>query len=395
MDCTAFSQPFSSLTAKQREQLCNDCALLSLSQAFAHLPDPRSRHGLRYDLPFLLTCLVAALLCNCNHSEAVGQWCQGQRALLSRLFGHRRFLSPTGALYRWLLPQLSIHALETLLSCWVRATLHPASHSPIALDGKVVRGAKTAEHAAPNLLSFRTHDEQETLLQIRVEDKTNEIPVAQAMLPLIAQPGRIYTADALHTQGRWMHVVHECQAFTVLTAKDNQPTLLQDLQTYFADPHARFTEAETWDRHRGRVEHRSIRVTSEMNAYLHATWPHIHQVAQLVRTVTSKKGTTVEIVYLITNLSALQASPERLLAIVRGHWSIENGSHYVRDVIFGEDRSRLRSGDAPQVLATLRNLAITLIHRTGTTQITATRRTFSHDPAQALDLLFRCWTPQQ
>jgi predicted transposase YbfD/YdcC len=132
-----------------------------------------------------------------------------------------------------------------------------------------------------------------------------------------------------------------------------------------------------------------------MNAYLHATWPHIHQVAQLVRTVTSKKGTTVEIVYLITNLSALQASPERLLAIVRGHWSIENGSHYVRDVIFGEDRSRLRSGDAPQVLATLRNLAITLIHRTGTTQITATRRTFSHDPAQALDLLFRCWTPQQ
>ncbi len=395
MDCTAFSQPFSALTPQQREQLRNDCALLSLSQAFASLPDPRSRHGLRYDLPFLLTCLVAALLCNCNHSEAVGQWCQGQRAILIRLFGQRRYLSPTGALYRWLLPQLSISPLETLLSCWVSATLDPTSQSPIALDGKVVRGAKTADQSAPNLLSFRTHEEQETLMQIRVEDKTNEIPVAQAMLPLLVQPGRIYTADALHTQVRWMQVVHECQAFTVLTVKDNQPTLLQDLQTYFADPHACFSEAETWDRHRGRVEHRSIRVTSEMNAYLHATWSHIHQVAQLVRTVTSKKGTTVEIVYLITNLSALQASPERLLAIVRGHWSIENGSHYVRDVIFGEDRSRLRSGDAPQVLATLRNLAITLIHRTGTSQIAATRRTFSHDPALALDLLFRCWTPQQ
>jgi predicted transposase YbfD/YdcC len=395
MDCTAFSQPFSALTPQQRDQLRSDCALLSLSQAFASLPDPRSRHGLRYDLPFLLTCLVAALLCNCNHSEAVGQWCQGQRAILIRLFGPRRYLSPTGALYRWLLPQLSISALETLLSCWVSATLDPTSQSPIALDGKVVRGAKTADQSAPNLLSFRTHEEQETLMQIRVEDKTNEIPVAQAMLPLLVQPGRIYTADALHTQGRWMQVVHECQAFPVLTVKDNQPTLLQDLQPYFADPHACFSEAEIWDRHRGRVEHRSIRVTSEMNAYLHTTWPHIHQVAQLGRPVTSKKGTTVEIVYLITNLSALQASPERLLAIVRGHWSIENGSHYVRDVIFGEDRSRLRSGDAPQVLATLRNLAITLIHRTGTSQIAATRRTFSHDPALALDLLFRCWTPQQ
>ncbi len=379
MDCTAFSQPLTALTP----------------EVFAHLPDPRSRHGLRYDLPFLLTCLVAALLCNCNHSEAVGQWCRGQRAILIRLFGPRRYLSPTGALYRWLLPQLSISALETLLSCWVHATLNPASHSPIALDGKVVRGAKTADHPAPHLLSFRTHDEQETLMQIRVEGKTNEIPVAQATLPLIVQPGRIYTADALHTQVQWMQVVHDCQAFTVLTVKENQPTLLQDLQTYFADPSAHFTEAETWDRHRGRVEHRSIRTSSEMNAYLHVTWPHIRQVAQVIRIITSKKGITTEIVYLITNLSSAQASPERLLTLIRGHWSIENSSHYVRDVTFGEDRSRLRSGDAPQVLAALRNLAITLIHRTGTSQIAATRRTFSHDPMLALDLLFRCWFPQQ
>ncbi|GAC1436749.1 MAG: hypothetical protein NVSMB54_37430 [Ktedonobacteraceae bacterium] len=99
MDCTALSQPFSSLTAQQREQLRNECALLSLSQAFANLPDPRSRHGLRYDLPFLLTCLVAGLLCNCNHSEAVAQWCHGQLPLLERVFGTRRFLCPTGALY--------------------------------------------------------------------------------------------------------------------------------------------------------------------------------------------------------------------------------------------------------------------------------------------------------
>lgn len=395
MDCTALSQPFSSLSTEQREQLRNDCALLSLAQAFASLPDPRSRHGLRYDLPFLLICLVAALLCNCNHSEAVGQWCRGQRELLVRLFGSRRYLSPTGALYRWLLPRLSISTLETLLSCWVSATLDPLSQSPIALDGKVVRGARQGEQTAPHLLSFRTHEEQETLLQVRVEDKTNEIPVAQAMLPLIVQPGRIYTADALHTQIKWMQVVHDCQAFTVLTVKDNQPTLLLDLQTYFADSQALCEEAETWDRRRGRVEHRCIRVSSEMNAYLRSTWPHLAQVAQLTRIVTSKTGATTEVVYLITNLSPSQASPQRLLAIIRGHWSIENGSHYVRDVTFAEDRSRLRSGAAPQVLATLRNLAITLIHRTGTSRIAETRRAFSYNPSLALDLIMRFWSPQQ
>jgi predicted transposase YbfD/YdcC len=180
-----------------------------------------------------------------------------------------------------------------------------------------------------------------------------------------------------------------------LTVKDNQPTLLLDLQTYFADPQARGEEAETWDRQRERVEHRCIRVSSEMNAYLHANWPHIRQVAQLTRIVTSKTGTTTEVVYLITNLSASQASPQRLLAVVRGHWSIENGSHYVRDVTFAEDRSRLRSGTAPQVLATLRNLAITLIHRTGTSRIAETRRAFSYDPSLALDLIVRFCSPQQ
>jgi len=309
--------------------------------------------------------------------------------VLQVLFRDRLFLCPTGALYRWLLPRLDVKALEAVLTRWVRATLVACPDEPVALDGKVVRGAKTEGQAAPHLLSFRTHQSQETLFQIRVDDKTNEIPVAQAVLPSIVQPGRIYTADALHTQVRWMQVVHDNHAFTVLTVKDNQPTLLLDLQTYFADPAAHCAAAETWDRHRGRIEHRSIRVSSEMNAYLNASWPHIRQVGQLKRVVTTKQGTAIEIVYLITDLSAAQASPARLLDVVRGHWSIENGSHYVRDVTFAEDRSQLRSGAAPQVWAALRNLALTLIHRTGTSQIAALRRSFSHHPLLALRLLFQ------
>ena len=120
--------------------------------------------------------------------------------LLERLFGTRRFLCPTGALYRRLLPQLDVNALETPLCCWIRGTVNMTSSEPIALDGNVVRGARTSDQMAPHLLSFRTHDGQETLVQIRVEDKTNEIPFAQTVLPLLVEAGRIYTADALHTQ---------------------------------------------------------------------------------------------------------------------------------------------------------------------------------------------------
>jgi hypothetical protein len=79
-----------SLTNEHRLQLLEDATLMSLFDIFATIPDPRSSHGLRYDLPYLLTCLVAAMLCNCNSTVAVAQWCREQRRLLAGLFAPRR-----------------------------------------------------------------------------------------------------------------------------------------------------------------------------------------------------------------------------------------------------------------------------------------------------------------
>jgi len=218
-------------------------------------------------------------------------------------------------------------------------------------------------------------------------EKTNEIPVAKAVLPTLPIAGRVTTADALHTHAEFMQVIHDQRGRCVLTVKKNQPTLYADLATYFADPHASCQRAETWDRCRGRVEHRVIRVSTELNAYLTPQWPHVAQVAEVTRAVTKKGETSTEVVYLITDLSPQQASPLRLLVLMRGHWGIENRSHYVRDVSFQEDRSRLRTTHAPQLLAACRNLAITLLHRLGLSQISSARRSFSYHPEQALALL--------
>lgn len=388
MYCIAHRCVLPALPQEQRDHLLAEAALHSLTELWEAVPDPRGRHGLRYDLPFLLTCLIAALLCNCQSSEAVAQWCQDQVALLQQVFGSRLFLTPSGSLYRWLLPQLDVCAIERVLGAWVQATTPAAADEPLALDGKTVRGARVGEQAAPHLLSFVTHQSQETFFQVRVDEKTNEIPVAKQVLPTLPIRTRVCTADALHTHAEFLSLLHELGADGLLTVKGNQPTLYADLQTYFADPDAHFLQAETTDRRRGRTEVRTIKVSSEMNSYLAATWPYLGQVAQLTRTVTKAGSTSTEVVYLITTLTASQASPARLLDLNRGHWSIENRSHYVRDVSFGEDRSRLRTGQAPQVLAAFRNLAITLIHRFGSSHITATRRHFASCPQQALALLF-------
>ena len=374
------------LSDAERAALLRDERLRTLPAVFAAVPDPRGRQGRRYDLPFLLTCLVAALLCNCNSLTAVGQWCQEHQALLARHFPHQRFHSPTGALFRWLLPRLSVAELEWALAAWVRTTRPVRDREPLAFDGKVVRGAGTADQPAPHMLSVSTHTTQETLVQVRVADKTNEIPVAQALLPWLPLRGRVVTADALHTQTALAQTVLAGGGDYLLCVKENQPTLYGDLACYFADPRATYAEAATLDRRRGRTEERLLRVTVAPNATLFSGFPKLAQVAQLTRRVRDRTGTHAEVSYFITSRSPRRASAPELLALIRGHWSIES-RHWVRDVVFGEDGSRLRGGHTPQIMATLRTLAFTLIRRTQTTAIAAKRRYFAYHPAKALALL--------
>jgi predicted transposase YbfD/YdcC len=336
----------------------------------------------------LLLCLVAALLCNCNSLDAVGQWTREHEGLLRRVCGPRRHCTPTGSLYRRVLPRLSVAHVERALACWVRQTRPRRDREPIALDGKTVRGAKTATHAAPHLLSIVTHHSRETLVQVRVDDKTNEIPIAQEVLPHLAVRGRIVTADALHTQTDFAQTVLTAGGDYLLTVKGNQPHLYEEIATYFADAGATSHRTVTHDWQRGRKEERTLDVTTRLNHHLtrYTAFPGIGQVARLRRTVQAQGVTRTEDVYLLTSLSPRRADPARLLTAVRAHWQIESG-HYVRDVTFAEDRSRLRSGHAPQIMASLRNLALTLLHRQGISDIAATRRHLAYQPSHALRLL--------
>lgn len=118
---------------------------------------------------------------------------------------------------------------------------------------------------------------------------------------------------------------------------------------------------ETQDKQHGRLEQRRIWTSPELNGFV--DFPYVAQVARIERTrqqVNSGKGET-EVVYLVTSLSATEASPERLLALNRGHWEIENRVHWVRDVTFAEDQSQVRTGAGPRMMAILRNLAISLV----------------------------------
>ena len=130
--------------------------------------------------------------------------------------------------------------------------------------------------------------------------------------------------------------------------------------------------ATTIDKGHGRVERRTLKATTALNEDL--DWPGVAQVGQ-VQSVVQKDGkTSHEIRYFLTSVPRKQADAGQLLTWARGHWSIENRSHYVRDVTLGEDASRVRKGSGPEVMAAIRNAAIGFLRSTGATNIAATIR---------------------
>jgi hypothetical protein len=141
------------------------------------------------------------------------------------------------------------------------------------------------------------------------------------------------------------------------------------------------------DKGHGRIETRRIWTTVGLNGYIE--FPHLKQAFRIERIVTNLKGEPEreEIVYGVTSLEGTAASAARLLELNRGHWGIENRIHWVRDVTFDEDRSQVRKGSGPQTMASLRNLAISLLRMAGTTNIAAATRHLGRRTDKTLRLL--------
>ena len=143
--------------------------------------------------------------------------------------------------------------------------------------------------------------------------------------------------------------------------------------------------ASTTDKGHGRVVKRTLRTTTILTK--HQDWAGLKQGFELVRERTEKGVKTVEIVHGITSLSPERADAQRLLELTRGHWGIENGLHYRRDVTMGEDASRVRKGVAPQIMAALRNSVIHMLSEVVAPNLASAMRSMNNRFAQALKLL--------
>jgi len=195
--------------------------------------------------------------------------------------------------------------------------------------------------------------------------------------------GKVVTGDAQYAQRDLCKQIVEQGGEYLLKVKANQPTLLDDIATLFADPPIPPRVVVEKNRHGDRQEVRRLEVSTGE----HSGWPYMAQVCRIEREFTCKGETTRETSYAVTSLWPNEASPKQLLRLHRGHWGIENRLHYVRDVTFGEDASQVRAEAAPEVMAALRNTVIGLLRGAGTTNIAAALRRNAACPHEALALV--------
>lgn len=349
-----------------------------LWQVLDGVPDPRGRRGRRHRLPVILACGLAAVLSGARSFVAIGEWIAHQSPQALGSLGVDG-AGPGESTIRRTFARLDADLIDQLLGAlmWTRTSIRPGKRV-IAIDGKTVRGARTRTRSAPHLVAALDHQAGTPLGQVAVTAKSNEIPAVQQLLGLFDLAGVVITVDAMHTQTDTAKLIVARGGDYVFTVKGNQPTLNRQLKDL---PWRQVPAHSTTQTGHGRRATRTIKI---IDAPAWVGFTGAVQVAQVRRTTTRAGKKAVEVVYLITSADHHTAPPATLAAWVQGHWVIENQLHWVRDVTWDEDRSQVRTGNAPQVMATLRNTAISLLRLTGWTNIAAGLRHHARDPAHTL-----------
>jgi predicted transposase YbfD/YdcC len=366
---------------------------LALIDVFSSIPDFRQPKGKRHPLKAILALAAAAMLCCYRSYSAIAEWGRyyGQDFAAALGFTHKK--TPCPSTLHTIFSNIDRNLFESHLGNWAEEVLSltaTAESEAAAIDGKSLRGSAKQGAASAHLLSALSHRLGLTLSQSAVPDCTNEIGVVLELLRGLVLEGRVITVDALLTQKKLAEAIIAQRGHYLMVVKENQAEVLSWVRSVLDEPQwfcEAPDEAQTLDIGHGRIEHRKLVSSSALEDG--ELWPGIKQVLKIERSVIEKKSGAhrQETVYAVTSLSRQQASAKQLLKMSRGHWHIENKSHWVRDVTYDEDRSQVRCGSIPQVMAAMRNATIGLMRSAGKNNIAAACRRFAAQPWSALALI--------
>lgn len=335
---------------------------------FSVIRDPRVERNKLYPLHEVIVITILAVIAMAQGWEDIQGYAKAKENWLRRFLPLEHGI-PHHDVYRRVMTRLDPSEIEACFMNWVRAIKREYKREIIAIDGKTVRGHFKSGGKALHLVSAWATENRLVFGQVKTEEKSNEITAIPTLLEKLALEGCIVTIDAMGCQYKIAGRIVKKKADYLFSLKGNQETLHEDVKEYFSDldfsapagenRHIRFSTVSTHDEDHGRVEDRDYAVSDDV-AWLikrHPGWKTIGSIGMVESGREINGQTAIERRFFV---SSLPADAEQFAKAVRGHWSIENSLHYVLDVAFGEDGSRLRTDNGPENMAILRKLALTV-----------------------------------
>lgn len=362
-----------------------------LLKLFGSVSDGRSGQGRAHPVAVVLALAAAAVVAGMKGYTAIAGWVRDvPPPVLADLYlraGACPAPPPSKATIWRVITDADAGVFDATVGNWLMGSLpgeppagdeaagqdDPAGLMPVRLDGKTVRGAKDAAGTQRHLLAALvggTAQSSVVAAQAEVGVKTNEVPMAKDVLGQIDLRGKLVSADALHTVKATAEFIHGAGGEFVLPVKENRQALFDALD---ALPWHEVPVAHSaTDRGHGRITTRTIQV---LPAPEDLPFPHVKQVLLIERYVTDLHGSPVSAVAAlgVASPAAEQVSAAGLAWHVREQWAIES-LHWLRDTLYQEDKSQVRTRSGPRIMATLRNLAICALRLFGRTDVTEATR---------------------
>lgn len=333
-------------------------------EIFKGIPDPRSGNALKYKLEEILTIAVLAVLCDCSRFTEMELFGKENEAWL-KTFLTLEHGTPSHDTFGDVFAAIDPDMFRAGFMTWVEEIRKKISGEIVAIDGKTICGSKSIpENKKPvHIVSAWAAENGLVLGEVAVSEKSNEITAIPALLKMLELTGCIVTIDAMGTQKEIAKGIREAKAEYVLTVKENQPGLYEDLSLFFSTEKATCDCAKTTEKSHGRLEKREC-YTSTNVGWLsqRKEWKDLAGIGMIVshtESLTSGSFGAEAVQYVI--YSKADMTPTQLLTAKRRHWAVENSLHWVLDVDFGEDNMRMRAGFAAENMNILRHLSLNLL----------------------------------